>query len=109
MSGSINAGAVDTTPIAVPTDLQSAGTTLNQHSAAVVDELNWFKGQLQPLQGTWTGSAAVYYEGLQAEWDAAATGLFGPDGVISQIAKAMDLAWSNYQDAESDNSRAWKS
>lgn len=109
MSGPINPGAADSAPIAVPTDLEAAGAWLNQQAGAIADELQTLAGQLTPLQGTWTGQAATYYEGLQAEWNTAAAGLFAPDGVLGQIAQAMNVNWNNYSDAEWDNTRTWRS
>jgi WXG100 family type VII secretion target len=99
----------DGTPIAVPTDLEGAGTYINGQASAIADELAALARQLAPLEGTWTGQAAVYYEGLQQEWNTAAEGLFAPDGVLGQIAHAMNVNWGNYSDAESSNVRTWQS
>jgi WXG100 family type VII secretion target len=99
----------DGTPIAVPTDLEAAGAYINSQAAAIADELQALAAQLSPLQSTWTGQAASYYQGLQQEWDVAAAGLFAPDGVLGQIANAMNVNWGNYSDAEIDNTRTWQS
>jgi WXG100 family type VII secretion target len=99
----------DSTPIAVPTDLEGAGAYINGQAAAIADELSTLAQQLAPLEGTWTGQAAVYYEGLQQEWNRAAQGLFAPDGVLGQIAQAMNVNWGNYSDAEASNVRTWQS
>lgn len=98
----------DSTPIAVPADLEGAGAYINGMASAISDELSSLWNQLSPLQGTWTGSAATYYQGLQEEWNTAAAGLFAPDGVLGQIANAMNVNWGNYSDAEADNTKTWQ-
>ncbi|HEY6494949.1 MAG TPA: WXG100 family type VII secretion target [Trebonia sp.] len=102
-------GGADSVPIAVPTDLEGVGAWLNEQAATISDELLALVHQLAPLQSTWTGQAATYYEGLQAEWNTAANGLFGPDGVLGQIATAMGVNWNNYADAEISNTKTWQS
>jgi WXG100 family type VII secretion target len=99
----------DATPIAVPVDLEGAGTHLNNVAAAISGELEalWMN-KLEPLQSTWTGRAATYYQGLQQEWNTAAAGLFAPDGVLGQIARAMNVNWGNYSYAEADNTQTWQ-
>jgi WXG100 family type VII secretion target len=99
----------DSVPIAVPTDLEGAGAYINGQASAIADELAALARQLAPLQGTWTGPAAVDYEALQQEWNRAAEGLFAPDGVLGQIAHTMNVNWGNYSDAESSNVRTWQS
>jgi WXG100 family type VII secretion target len=98
----------DATPIAVPTDLEGAGAYLNGMAATISEELSALWNQLSPLQSTWTGSAATYYAGLQQEWDTAAAGLFAPDGVLGQVAHAMNVNWGNYSNAEADNTKTWQ-
>jgi WXG100 family type VII secretion target len=101
--------AADSTPIVVPTDLDASGAFINSQAAAMADELAALAQQLAPLQSTWTGQAATYYQGLQQEWNVAAAGLLGPGGVLGQIANAMNVNWGNYSDAESSNVRTWQS
>ncbi|MGX9227921.1 hypothetical protein ACWV95_20050 [Streptomyces albus] len=45
---------------------------------------------------------------MQNEWDIAAEGLFGYDGVLGRIAHAMNINWNNYSDAEWSNVSTWK-
>jgi WXG100 family type VII secretion target len=99
----------DDVPIAVPTDLEGAGTYINGQAGAIADELAALARQLAPLEGTWTGAAAADYQSLQQEWNRAAEGLFGPDGVLGLIAHAMNVNWGNYSDAETSNVRTWQS
>jgi WXG100 family type VII secretion target len=100
--------AVGGSRIAVPSELQAAGSTINGIAAAIEGELSALKSLLAPLQDTWTGAAQAYYQGLQNEWNIAADGLFGPTGVLGQIAQTMNLNWNNYTDSESANVRTWQ-
>lgn len=98
---------IDETLIAVPLDLEGAGTYLNSQAQQMADELARLWSQLETLS-IWTGSAHTYYEGLQQEWNTAAAGLFAPDGVLGQIANAMHVTWGNYSEAEASNTRTWQ-
>jgi WXG100 family type VII secretion target len=99
---------VSGTNLVVPADLQTAGTQLNNKAQQIVDQLDSLKSQLAPLAETWTGPAASYYHPLQAEWNMAAEGLFGPNGVLGQIANAMNLTWNNYSECEWTNVKGWQ-
>jgi WXG100 family type VII secretion target len=86
--------------ILVREDLEGAGAWINARAQQIADELAALKAQLAPLAETWDGSANQYYEGLQQEWNLAAEGLFGPDGILGRIAQTMNVNWSNYSEAE---------
>ncbi|MER7277846.1 WXG100 family type VII secretion target [Dactylosporangium sp. NPDC000244] len=96
------------TELVVPADLEVAGERLAQQSQAIVDQLEALKTQLAPLAETWTGVAASYYQPLQLEWNTAADGLFGPTGVLGQIAEAMHVTWANYAECEWSNAKGWR-
>ncbi len=102
-------GSIESTPIWVGTELESVGSYLNGQAAEIADELHQLATYLNQLDVTWQGSAATYYQGLQAEWNTAADGLFGPDGVLGEIANAMNITWGNYADAEWSNAQTWRS
>lgn len=100
---------VDGTPIYVGEGLGAAGGWINGHAATIAGELENLKKKLTPLQEAWTQSqAATYYTAMQTEWDIAAEGLLGPDGVLGQIAHAMNVNWGNYTEAEWANISGWK-
>jgi WXG100 family type VII secretion target len=99
---------VDSSNIMVHSDLEQAGSTINGMAQTIADELNTLIQQLAPLPDIWTGPASGYYEGLQNEWNYAADGLFGPNGVLGQIAHAMHVVWNNYAEAEWANVNTWK-
>jgi hypothetical protein len=44
----------------------------------------------------------------QQEWNVAAEGLFGPNGILGEIAQAMNVNWGNYTDAEWSNIKTWR-
>jgi uncharacterized protein YukE len=66
------------------------------------------KSKLAPLVDIWMGLASSYYQPLQQEWNIAADGLFGPTGVLGQIANAMNVTWNNYSECEWANVRGWQ-
>ncbi|GAA5179197.1 hypothetical protein GCM10023322_08460 [Rugosimonospora acidiphila] len=92
----------------VPPELENAGAQLSGTARTIDDQLSTLKNQLVPLQDYWQGPAQSYYQDLQAEWNVAAQGLFGPDGVMGEIASALNLAWNNYTDCEWANVRTWQ-
>jgi WXG100 family type VII secretion target len=92
----------------VPAQLELAGQQLNGKAAQIVDQLEALIAKLAPLQDTWEGPAQSYYQGLQAEWNIAADGLFGQTGVLGKIASAMNVSWNNYAEGEWANVRTWK-
>ncbi|WP_331760208.1 WXG100 family type VII secretion target (plasmid) [Streptomyces sp. NBC_01471] len=100
---------VDGTPIWVGSGLQGAGAWMNGMATQAADDLDQLRKLLSPLQEAWTRSqAADYYQGLQTEWNVAAEGVFGPDGVLGRIAQAMHVNWNNYEEAEWSNISTWK-
>jgi hypothetical protein len=54
------------------------------------------------------GAAADWYHWKQQEWNAAAYGLFSPEGVLGQIALKLNISWGNYCDAEGANVQSWQ-
>jgi uncharacterized protein YukE len=82
-------------PILVATELEGVGTYLIGQATEISDELNQLASYLNQLEVIWQGAASGYYQGLQAEWNIAAQGLFGPDGVLGEIAHAMNVTWAN--------------
>ena len=94
-------------PIMVQTELANAGTYLNSQASMISDQLNSLAAYLNQLPQIWSGTASTYYEELQQEWNVAANGLFGPDGVLGQIATTMNVTWNNYSDAEWSNTQTW--
>ncbi|WP_432990758.1 WXG100 family type VII secretion target [Dactylosporangium sp. CA-233914] len=92
----------------VPPELETAGARMSSTATTISDELIALKAMLAPLEAHWTGTAQPYYEALQAQWNNAARELFGPDGVLGDIASALNLAWRNYSECEWVNTRTWR-
>lgn len=92
----------------VPLELELAGGQMRTTALTIDHQLSDLRGQLLPLQDYWQGPAQSYYEELQAEWNVAAEGLFGPDGVLGEIAAALNMTWNNYTDCEWANVRTWR-
>jgi uncharacterized protein YukE len=101
-------GFSDAIPIAVKQELETAGTYLNGQATEISGEIHQLAKYIENLKWAWQGAAHGYYEGLQTEWNLAADGLFGPDGVLGEIAHAMNVSWGNYSEAEENNSRTWQ-
>lgn len=101
--------SIETVSMMVQDGLADAGKNLNNYANTIVEELNGLISQLAPIAETWTGPAASYYGPLQDEWNVAANGLFGPDGILGEIANAMNVTWNNYSDAEWANVSTWQS
>jgi WXG100 family type VII secretion target len=99
--------SIDNTTIMVQDELEGAGSYINSQAQTISDELSALVSKLAPLAETWTGTASADYESYQQEWNAAANGLFGPDGVLGAIAQAMNVTWGNYSDAEFANIQTW--
>lgn len=99
---------IEGSSILVTDELAGAGQYINNAAETIADELSALISQLEPISETWTGAASSYYEGLQQEWNVAAAGLFGPGGVLGQIANAMNISWNNYSDAEWANVKTWQ-
>jgi len=95
-------------PILVQSELEGAGSYLNAQANDIAEELSQLASYVSALPEVWQGQASDYYQGLQGEWNIAANGLFGPDGVLGEIARAMNATWGNYCDAEWTNELTWR-
>lgn len=100
--------SIDAREIAVPLDLADAGTYISSMAGSISDELTKLRQQLQPVLDSWSGQTKEYYSGLQTEWNISAEGLLGPEGVLGQIAHAMNVTWDNYTACEWANVQTWQ-
>jgi uncharacterized protein YukE len=100
--------SVESARLVVREELAGAGATINGMAEGIADELRTLAGLLVPLQEAWTGTAAGNHENVQLEWNNAANGLFGPEGVLGVIAAAMNVSWNNYAEAELANASTWR-
>jgi hypothetical protein len=100
--------SIEQSQLGVRAGLEQAGVTLRSRAQEMEDELLKLRSQLAPLIDVWQGEVRDYYNGLQAEWDIAAEGLLGPEGVLGTIARVMDVTWGNYVDCEWSNLQTWR-
>lgn len=99
----------DGTSILVHSQLGEVGPRIHASAEEIIGELQRLITLLGPLKDTWTTSeAAADYEILQQEWNTAAQGLFGPDGVLGNVAAVMNVNFVNYSDAEWANVSTWR-
>jgi uncharacterized protein YukE len=99
----------DGTSILVQAQLGEVGPKINAYAEEIIGELQRLVALLAPLKDTWTTSeAASDYEILQQEWNTAAEGLFGPNGVLGNVAAVMNVNFANYSDAEFANISTWR-
>ncbi|BCY11912.1 WXG100 family type VII secretion target [Actinoplanes sp. L3-i22] len=103
------AAEVDGHPIYVGEGLEAAGSFLNSQAEVASEKLQALATRLAPLEEDWRQSvAAEYFQDLKDEWQLSAVGLFGPDGVLGIISQKMNVAWTNYFEAESTNISNWR-
>ncbi|WFE48817.1 WXG100 family type VII secretion target [Micromonospora sp. CA-249363] len=91
----------------VPPELESAGSRMASYAETIESQLIALRNKLDPLKDYWQGPAQSYYQDLQHEWNVAADGLLGPNGVCGEIASSLNLAWNNYTDCEWANVKTW--
>ena len=99
----------DMTSILVHAQLSEVGPHIHASAEEIIGELQRLIQVLEPLKDTWNISqAADDYHVLQQEWNTAAAGLFGPDGVLGNVAAVMNVNVANYADAEFANVSTWR-
>ncbi|MFE0464923.1 WXG100 family type VII secretion target [Kitasatospora sp. NPDC058965] len=99
----------DATSILVHAQLGEVGPHIHASAEEIIGELQRLVQLLEPLRDTWTTSeAAADYEIMQQEWNTAAEGLFGPNGVLGNVAAVMNVNFVNYSDAEWANVSTWR-
>jgi WXG100 family type VII secretion target len=86
-------------PVTARPELEDFGAYLNAGASEIADKLQQLASYLDDLDAVWQNSASGYFCGLQHEWNIAVEGLFGPGGVLSEIARAMNIGWASYSDA----------
>ncbi|GAA2746006.1 WXG100 family type VII secretion target [Kitasatospora cinereorecta] len=99
----------ESSSILVHAQLGEVGPRIHAAAEEIIGELQRLIAVLAPLKDTWnTSEAAADYEILQQEWNTAAEGLFGPDGVLGNVAAVMNVNFVNYSDAEWANISTWR-
>ena len=103
---------IDNANLGVPAELEFAGSNVRGVSTTVAGELDGLKRELEPIAATWTGDTYDYFNQYENLWRRSAVNLFGDPatddpGLLGVIAKALDIAWLNYQHSEHANKRTW--
>jgi uncharacterized protein YukE len=101
--------SIDFSALMVQDELEGAGPTINGAAEIISGELATLISQLAPLNDFWQGQAYTDYTLCQQAWNTAANNLFGPDGLLGNVAQAMNISWGNYSDAEFANISSWQS
>ncbi|WP_433349849.1 WXG100 family type VII secretion target [Micromonospora sp. CA-111912] len=105
--------SIESSNLQVPAELAEAGTHIRKISGDLAAELAALQAQLAPLEESWTGSTYQHFKGLEQEWNMAAAGLWGDGGagsvgLLPFIARALDISYQNYTNAEQANTKTWQ-
>jgi hypothetical protein len=114
-------------PLWVGQELSTAGPHVRSVAATLTQSLQDLRNQLAPVAETWDSQAHSYYDPLEKMWDQSAQRLFGTsgsatvspgttdpaqvlaqEGVLGEIAQALDRAWENYVLTEGANTHIWR-
>jgi hypothetical protein len=107
-------------------ELSTAGPHVRSVAVTLSQSLQDLRNQLAPVAETWDSQAHSYYDPLEKMWDQSAQRLFGSsgaataspgvspsqvlaeEGVLGEIADALDRAWENYCLTEGANTHIWR-
>jgi 6 kDa early secretory antigenic target len=87
-----------------PEQLQSTATQLNAGAAQIEGILSGLAGQVNALQGEWTGVAQARFQQLWDEWGRSAAGL---QDALHGISQLTQQAGANYGDTEAAVARSF--
>lgn len=102
--------AIDTMPISVRTELETAPATIEARAETIMGELKALQNRILAMPEAWIAQSSTEFQDRMREWDASATGLFGTQGdggVLGDIANRLQTIWENYVEAEGANTRTW--
>lgn len=85
-------------------DISQGSADCNHVASTIQADLDDLKKFLGPITASWTGSAAVSYQALQARWNTAASDLHR---VLVDISQALTTAHNNYSEVERVNHKIW--
>ncbi|HEY8319243.1 MAG TPA: WXG100 family type VII secretion target [Amnibacterium sp.] len=80
----------------------SAASAVGGTVGRLQGEVSALQGQLDSLQDTWTGQAAVAFQGVMQQWRTTQANL---EQVLGTIDRALRLAAQQYADIELANAR----
>lgn len=82
--------------------VSSAAAAITGTVSRLQSEVAALHGQLEALQGVWTGSAAVAFQGVVQQWRTTQTSV---EQVLASIDRALRVAGQQYVDTEVANAR----
>lgn len=80
--------------------IASKSAAARAHVDSITAEVNGMTASLTDLQGSWTGSASVNFQGVLANWRATQRQV---EASIAQINEALSRAGLNYSETETAN------
>ena len=92
----------------VGTELESMGGVLLGKAEGIDQDLAGLLIKLEALQDFWVSPAASEFAPYFANWSNAARDMFGPDGILGQVANALNVSWNNYTECEGANVKGWQ-
>lgn len=82
--------------------VSSAAASITGTVSRLQSEVAALHGQLDALQGVWTGSAAIAFQGVVQQWRATQTSV---EHVLESIDRALRVAGQQYIETELANAR----
>ena len=102
------AGDVTTTPIMVSTDMEAQGGILLGKAEDIDQMLAELLTRLRAIEDFWESPASREFVPFFNNWNSAASEMFGPGGVLGQVANVLNVAWNNYTECEFSNVKTWQ-
>lgn len=82
--------------------VDSAAAAITATVTRIQSDVSALHGQLDALQGTWTGAAAIAFQGIVQEWRTTQSNV---EQVLSSIDRALRVAGQQYVETELANAR----
>ena len=82
--------------------VDSAAAQITATVSRLQSDVTSLHGQLDALQGVWTGAAAIAFQGVVLQWRTTQTGV---EQVLSSIDRALRVAGQQYVETELANAR----
>lgn len=80
----------------------AAASAITSTTARLQSEVSALHGQLEALQGVWTGSASIAFHGVVQQWRTTQANV---EEVLSNIDRALRVAGQQYVETELANAR----
>ena len=87
-------------------DLENAATEVLASAGRLEARINELMAYLEPMVGSWSGSAAEAYGGVQSRWNECATTILEMQRTMSE---GLGVLATNYDETEQANTQMWSS